>query len=199
MKVKFLFLTAGCFFFFYMIVLGDAKKEAMVEIPVSCSAKDCEEDFAFLLEAEKSPYLQLKENLIRLKDGETGRFELIFIFPGTYHCRISQKKGKTTGVSYDDTIYEAVVYVTEDEEGNMDAKTVVFPDNSKEKASSCQFINKKAKKKRIATEKKPDVKRSNSVQTGDLSAPEYWLITAFFALLSAGIVWRLKIRKEENL
>lgn len=193
------FLAVCGLFFFCMSVPGADKKEVLVEIPVCCMAEDCSETFECYLEPEESPYQKPERYRVRLKDGEKGAFRLRYTYPGTYHCIIGQKAGKTEGVQYDGSIYHVSVFITEEEEGGMEAKITVFPDSSREKSSACQFENRKIKKEKIPAEKKPDTTSPQSVQTGDRLCPEYWCLAAFLAFMTARIVCKLKIRKEGRM
>ena len=48
-------------------------------------------------------------------------------------------------MEYDNSVYQAEIFVTEDENEKLNAETVVFTKGSSEKSAKCEFVNKVTK------------------------------------------------------
>ena len=112
-------------------------------VPVSCTAKGSTENFTVSIEGDGG-YKSSPETL-SLEDGESKYFTISIDTPGEYKYKIYQKKGTEENTEYDKTVYQAEVFVTEDNDGNLSTDTVVFIDGSKEKSAKCEFVNKVTK------------------------------------------------------
>lgn len=49
-----------------------------------------------------------------------------FTTPGTYKYIVTQETGSDSNTTYDKTVYNADVYVTENDSGVMNAETIVY-------------------------------------------------------------------------
>ena len=82
------------------------------------------EQFSFELLDEDNQLLEIVENE---KDGSILFSELKFDQAGEYSYKIREVKGKEAGITYDPTVYTVIVEVTDDMEGQLEAK-VIYPD-----------------------------------------------------------------------
>ena len=82
----------------------------------------------------------LKNGMAEFSDLKS--FTVSIDMPGDYKYKIYQKKGNNKNTDYDKTIYQAEVFVTEDDDGKLNADTVVFSNGSSEKSAACSFVNK---------------------------------------------------------
>ena len=118
-----------------------AQTEKVVEanIPVSCTAQGSKEIFEVVMTGNDS---KPSESELQMKDGSTKNFALLFRTPGTYHYEISQRAGKEKNTTYDSTVYDAAVYITENDNGELSAETIVFQKGGSQKPDKCSFVNK---------------------------------------------------------
>lgn len=109
-------------------------------VPVSCTAEGSAESFAVLIEGDGG--FKASPERLELKNGESKTFTIQINLPGDYKYKIYQEKGTEKNTEYDNNIYQAEVFVTEDENGKLNAETVVFTKGSSEKSAKCEFVNK---------------------------------------------------------
>lgn len=64
-----------------------------------------------------------------------------FTTPGTYKYIVTQETGSDSNTTYDKTVYNADVYVTENDSGVMNAETIVYKNGSDNKLPECNFTN----------------------------------------------------------
>ena len=93
-------------------------------VPVSCTAEGSAESFAVSIEGDSG--FKASPERLELKDGESKTFTIPINLPGDYK-------------------YKAEVFVTEDENGKLNADTIVFTKGSSEKSAKCEFVNKVTK------------------------------------------------------
>ena len=118
-----------------------AQTEKVVEakIPVSCTAQGSKEIFEVVMtRSDRKP----SESELQIKDGSTKNFALLFRTPGTYHYEVFQRAGKENNTTYDSTVYDAAVYITENDNGELNAETIVFQKGGNQKSDKCSFVNK---------------------------------------------------------
>lgn len=124
------------------------EKSVTVEIPVSCNRSGSDETFTYSLETddpdhpENAQYIAVDKETLSLKDGGSGTFNIMIMYPGTYPFKVSQTKGSTSNMTYDDSVYNVTLYVTEDDNGKMSAEPVIYKKGSKTKVDKIEFINK---------------------------------------------------------
>lgn len=163
------------------------EKTAAVAIPVTCSGSGTDETFTYTLTGSDSEYETITEGTLHLKTGGKDAFMVEYTYPGEYHLKAAQKKGNDTATSYDNTVYEVTVYVTEDEDGKMAAEAVAYIAGQTDKKASLSFTNTKAVKKTTSSKEtsvpKDGTKTSGSVKTGDLFNLAGWTAFAGTALL----------------
>ena len=129
-----------------MTASGEVKaeeKKVTVKIPVSCTGENTDESFVYLLEGGQSEYEKVTDESLTLKDGEKSFFVIDYTYPGTYHYTIQQKKGTDNATTYDSTVYNVDVYVTENESGVMATEPVIYEEGSTEKKAEASFVNSK--------------------------------------------------------
>lgn len=117
-----------------------AAEKVNAVLPVTCTARESTEKFAVLIEGD-SVY-KASPSVVYLSDGDNKSFTVSIDMPGNYKYKIYQKRGNSKNTDYDKTIYQAEVFVTEDDDGNLNADTVVFSNGSSEKSAACSFVNK---------------------------------------------------------
>lgn len=117
-----------------------AAEKVNAVLPVTCTARESTEKFAVLIEGD-SVY-EASPSIVYLSDGDNKSFTVSIEMPGDYKYKIYQKKGNNKNTDYDKTIYQAEVFVTEDDDGKLNADTVVFSNGSSEKSAACSFVNK---------------------------------------------------------
>lgn len=109
-------------------------------VPVSCTAEGSAESFAVSIQGDSG--FKASPERLELKNGESKDFTISINLPGDYKYKIYQEKGTEKNTEYDSNIYYAEVFVTEGEDGKLNADTVVFTNGSSEKSAECEFINK---------------------------------------------------------
>ena len=112
-------------------------------VPVSCSAEGSTESFAVSIEGDSG--FKASPERLELRDGESKTFTIQINLPGDYKYKIYQEKGKEKNMEYDNSVYQAEIFVTEDENEKLNAETVVFTKGSSEKSAKCEFVNKVTK------------------------------------------------------
>lgn len=152
-----------------------AETPVSVEIPVTMTGKNTDEAFRCVIQSDETSHLQIEKDELTLKDGESGTFRITVDYPGNYTCTIRQEKGTDSRTQYDDTVYQAGIYVTEDNSGSMKAEPILFKDGSDEKEAEASFMNTKTIPEK-QTENKTDNKTNPSVQTGDDTPLAGWMI-----------------------
>ena len=112
-------------------------------VPVSCSAEGSTESFAVSIEGDSG--FKASPERLELRDGESKTFTIQINLPGDYKYKIYQEKGTEKNMEYDNSVYQAEIFVTEDENEKLNAETVVFTKGSSEKSAKCEFVNKVTK------------------------------------------------------
>lgn len=113
-----------------------------VLIPVTCTAEGTTEEFTYTITSEYSTGHDFVESdTIKLSNGKSGSFVINYDLPSTYSYTIEQTKGSDKDTTYDTTVYDVDVYVTEDEQGVLHASPIVYKDGKKEKVDSVAFTN----------------------------------------------------------
>lgn len=187
-KLRIFTCLATMLMLFSILPVCAAEKTVEAKIPVSCTGKNTTESFSYHLKAETSEFQTLSTESLSLRDGETGRFSVLYTYPGTYHYTLSQKKGTDKKTTYDETVYKVDVYVTEDEDGRMSAEPVIYLNGSSGKKQSAGFINIK---------KLDANKTTGKVKTGDMSNTALWIAASGLSAMLMGIM--ILIKKKEDL
>ena len=112
-------------------------------IPVSCTAEGSTESFTIVIQGNNR--FKVSPESFELKNGKSKNFTISVNLPGDYKYKIYQEKGTEKNTEYDNNVYQAEVFVTEDEDGKLNADTVVFTNGSNEKSPKCEFVNKGTK------------------------------------------------------
>lgn len=185
-KIRILTYLAAMLMLFSIVPVCAAEKTVEAEIPVSCTGENTTESFSYYLKAETSEFQTLSADSLSLRDGETGSFSVLYTYPGTYHYTLSQKKGTDKKTTYDETVYNVDVYVTEDEDGRMSAEPVIYLNGNSGKKQSASFRNIR----------KLD-KTAGNVNTGDTSNTAFWIAASGLSTMLMGIM--ISRRKKEGL
>lgn len=185
-KIRILTYLAAMLMLFSIVPVCAAEKTVEAEIPVSCTGENTTESFSYYLKAETSEFQTLSADSLSLMDGETGSFSVLYTYPGTYHYTLSQKKGTDKKTTYDETVYNVDVYVTEDEDGRMSAEPVIYLNGNSGKKQSASFRNIR----------KLD-KTAGNVNTGDTSNTAFWIAASGLSTMLMGIM--ISRRKKEGL
>lgn len=109
-------------------------------VPVSCTAEGSTESFTVSIKGDSG--FKASPETLNLKNGDTGNFKIAINLPGDYKYKIYQESGTKENTEYDKTVYQAEVFVTEDDNGKLNADTVVFTNGNNEKSANCGFVNK---------------------------------------------------------
>lgn len=110
-------------------------------IPVTCEVKGTASDEKFTVNINSNDLFLPTEKSLTLGNGETGNFDIPINYPGTYKYDINQEAGNTKDATYDSTIYKAEVFVTENDNGVLNAETIVYTRDSNNKSTGCKFVN----------------------------------------------------------
>ena len=152
-----------------------AEKSVTVSIPVSCVGTKTTESFQYKLRQASDEHQAVVSDVLRLSDGMTRNFEISFDSSGTYHYTIQQEAGSDKQTSYDSTLYEVDVYVTD----AMQPELVAYISGMSEKKMDIKFVNVK-KVPTAGTVQKPVTSAKDfiatAVQTGDVSLLCYFLL-----------------------
>ena len=162
---------------------------------------------------------------LKLQAGSKGGFGPIeYAEPGTYEYKITQTKGTTNGMVYDDSVYTVLVKIFSKESGDLYGLVFANKDGNNEKVL-INFENTVFRETEKPTEKSteketkktdqttPDEKSTGgttgsvgygpkgSVSTGDTpNTPLLVMITAGMIMLAGGVILvKKKEDKEENL
>ena len=108
-------------------------------IPVSCTAKNSNEEFKVSIKGDDGN--QASPETVYIKDGETENISVSFSTPGTYKYIVTQEAGDNNNTTYDKTVYNADVYVTENDSGVMSAETIVYKNGAIINCRNVTFIN----------------------------------------------------------
>lgn len=202
----------------------ECQKAATVQIPVSCIAEGIDDTFQFQcisMEAYCAEHQQVVPDHIQLKDKENGSFQVNIYYPGTYRYDVSEARGTSKNIAYDETIYEVDIFVSENEYGNMGTEVVAFKKGAEEKVDSLSFHNMANDKtgaeidktengktepsgKENITDVKSDVKtnqKGNTVKTGDTGIKRIACFLKMLILSGGVILLSLRIKrrgKSEN-
>lgn len=175
----FLFLLlCSCLLWMLPVKTEASTVPVTTRIPVTCSGGNTQETFTFVLEMETKELQTPDQLIIRIKAGEEGAFSIHYVYPGTYHYKIRQEKGADAKTTYDSTVYQIDVFVTEDESGILSAEPVLHKEGSNEKIPRVSFENS-------VENNMTKNNRSSSVQTGDNSN---LLFNAGLLLISTAIL-----------
>lgn len=125
------------------------KYEADVQIPVKVTLegkKAHDEDMTITMTPlDGAPEFDQRSITVNAKKGETveTKFTKTFTEPVSYKYRIEQTVGATDAYVYDNTVYTAVVFVENDDNGGLKASVVqVYKDEDKStKQGAAEFVN----------------------------------------------------------
>ena len=73
-------------------------------IPVSCTAKNSNEEFKVSIKGDDGN--QASPETVYIKDGETENVSVSFSTPGTYKYIVTQETGSDSNTTYDKTVYK---------------------------------------------------------------------------------------------
>ena len=173
-------------------------KSVTARIPISCEGKNTTETFQYQLQGEKTEYEKIERPELSLKDGEESEFLITYTYPGTYHYTVSQVMGKDDKTTYDGTIYQVDVYVTETTEDALSTQPIVYQKGSEEKEDKLIFKNTRKMDTNPGPKEKFG-KNQEKVKTGDTLNLTMWeRIMAGSAVVLVGIIFQRKQRRRED-
>lgn len=155
-----------------------------VKIPVLCSGEDSEEVYEFRLTCDGTGSVNVKQDRLCLKNGETGVFEVLCFDAGTYHCQIYEEDRTDGSRQSGRNVYCADIFVTEDEAEKMYAEMVIYIKGSSVKEEMCRFHHKGEQEQPVISDTKneeyifsEDTIQTTTVRTGDKSKDiEGWVL-----------------------
>ena len=114
-----------------------------IEIPFSVSEEDIDESVSYkvVIEPREENAPEPKETEKTINGSGKGTFEIVADEPGTYSYKIFERKGADENIQYDGTSYIVKVFVTSDDEGNLDYQ-IILSDGTSVKPKDVKFINK---------------------------------------------------------
>lgn len=169
-----------------------------IKIPFTVSEKNIKdkETYDVVIEPLDSSFPQPGKDVISVEGGSSASFEIVADEPGTYGYRICERKGSDKDITYDDRSYEVTVFVTSDDDGNLEYQ-IVLSDGSSVKPTSVKFVN-------TSEEDKPDItpttKPSNPdpiTRTGEVLS-KYLPYGLIAIALGAGIIIFVIIRRRRD-
>ncbi len=169
-----------------------------IKIPFTVSEKNIKdkETYDVVIEPLDSSFPQPVKDVISVEGGSSASFEIVADEPGTYGYRICERKGSDKDITYDDRSYEVTVFVTSDDDGNLEYQ-IVLSDGSSVKPTSVKFVN-------TSEEDKPDItpttKPSNPdpiTRTGEVLS-KYLPYGLIAIALGAGIIIFVIIRRRRD-
>ena len=117
------------------------ERTATAYIPVTCGDGWVKETRTYVLGYQDSEHQKITNTTLSLKGGESGKFEIVFDYPGAYHFTVTQKQGTDPETIYDDTVYSVDIYVSQDDSRAMHSEVVAYRFGSKEKTDKLEFRN----------------------------------------------------------
>lgn len=155
-----------------------------VECLVTGDTPTLSETFYYTLTAldEDNPMTSASDVNI-IGSGETNFGTLVFKEVGVYSYTVTQKSGTSANYSYDETIYNIVVTIEKDENGDLSPSISVKKEGSDTKTSSILFKN-------VYTS--PTVEIPN---TSDVTYIGYWSIVAVLAVIGM-LIFRKRGKKS---
>lgn len=121
-----------------------AKGSISVSVPVKCvTSQHADERLTYSIRAEAQSDGQIiQNNIIQLKNDEKDFFNIEYLCPGTYKYEIQQFPGVYDNIDYDKRKFNATVFVSEDNNGEMNASLITYEEGSKNKSNGATFVNK---------------------------------------------------------
>lgn len=191
---------AAVIILFGVVPVSAAENTVGVKIPVVCEGENTDEALSYHLNAETSDFQKVAVDFLRLRDGETDCFSVLYTYPGTYHYTITQGKGTDRKTTYDETAYMVDVYVTEDENGQLSAEPIIYLKGSNEKKESAKFKNiKKVEESKVTSNVKTveESKVTSNVKTGDMFGNTLFVSGLGIGTALMGFIILRKNRKED--
>ena len=118
--------------------------EIKAEVPFSCeNVDDSANDYEIVIERldDVSP---MPEKVVTKIGYGNGSFEIGIDEPGTYQYKVYENAGDNSRIIYDDTTYTVTLFVTSDDDGNLDYE-VILSKGGIVKPAEISFINKAAR------------------------------------------------------
>lgn len=142
-----------------------------------------------------------KDVTLTITGEKTAKFPSIsYQEPGIYSYTISQIKGSNDQCTYDDTVYDMTVYVTNKKDGTgMESTiTVVNAEKLGKKDAEILFTNRYASKAPTPSPSEPAKKADQTTslffpKTGDESGIGVWMLLALMALVVLGALLPRKL------
>lgn len=118
-----------------------AIRSVTVHIPVMCICETCEEEFDYVLTPTSTLNQSFDKTSFTARCDYLDSFGITYTYPGTYHYTITQTVGTSPDVTYDTSVYDVDVYVTDDGSANLIADVVAYKSDSDVKVENISFTN----------------------------------------------------------
>lgn len=191
LSVFLLLLMCGLVLWLFPSKAEAATVPVTVRIPVSCDGGNPSETFTFVLDMETRDFQKPDQMMIRMKAGEEGAYTIHYGVPGTYHYKIRQEAGANKKSTYDTTVYQVDVYVTEDEKGVLQADPVIYLDGSKDKKAEVHFTNS-------GWSEPSKTSRSGAVKTGDSTDFAVYVMLLIASATTLAVLFRVLFIKRKG-
>ena len=164
----------------------------VAEVPVSCVQSGFEDkvNYEFALEATDATFPVPKTNRLMIEGSGSGKFEITVEEPGTYTYKVYQMTGQNGDIIYDDTIFYVTLFVTGNDENNLELK-IANAIEGKAKPTKLEFVNTLG------------INRNESLQIADTGERigDEWIGAVILICLSCGSILLVYInsRRMENV
>lgn len=195
--IRMLFILTICLALFSPMAMAAKNEKARIPVRISLSGSppEVKEDYEIVLRADDMIY-PMPDNSVDgvftmniLGEGSKNLPEIKFSSLGVYKYTIFQKVGENELATYDDSIYNLVIYVTNAEIGDgYDITNLLYKDGNTNKYDELVFNNEYKKIVEPEKEDPPDDKKLP--KTGQASSGLYFLIGGMF--ITTGFLLRRK-------
>jgi len=179
------------------------------EIPFVCyTVEDVETEYQISIKAKEESSPIPDQNVIRLNEGGQGSFRICITEPGTYDYLVYELRGEDDTIKYDDTQYDIHVFVTNNEENELDYSVTVNYAGTDKKPDKVTFKNDVKSDRRTTEEKTEEVTEektehstepgTKTSQTGDDTALSLLFILGGIAIAGIIVVVILKVRNSKR-
>lgn len=118
-----------------------AETNVSVKIPIKCEENEkTNENYSVKILPESENPGIIDKSSMNLTGNSEEAFSIKYDNVGTYKYKIIQEAGENKNIKYDNTVYNADVYVVE-ENGKIIAEPVIYKNGSSEKSDACIFDN----------------------------------------------------------
>lgn len=127
-----------------------------------------------------------------------GSFKMTYVEPDTYYYTIRQKAGSEKNYEYDNTVYNVIVTVLSDEQGNLSTLVVASKEGDAHKPDGVAFENIDKTYKNPKDNDDHEITPVPPPKTGDTSNLLKYAVIAIVSLIAVVIVIVFEIRSKRN-